>query len=442
MNKFKSLPVLLTNPKILLVGGGKVAFGKAKVLKENNIDFKIISLSVIEDIINLNIPFILKSIDKSDLKDYNIVIDATGSIEVRNLLLDIKQERFLLVNSVDLPQYCDFYFSALLHYKNLKIAVSSDGASPTISQVVRDRIKKYIPPELGEITERKLIERQNGIIDLTNLKEEIYGILGKVFIVGCGTGDPDLLTVKALKTISSVDVVLYDSLISDEILDLIPDSVEKIYAGKPKGSHHNDQLKINNILLEYALRGAHVARLKSGDPFVFGRGSEEAEFLLNHDIKVEIVPGISSALAAPLSAGIPVTARGYASGFTVVTGCLKGEKINYDWLDLLNKKNHTTILLMGLTYIDKIVSEALSSKINKDIPCAIITNATRKTQHVIISSLEDLPRKAKNASGPAVIVFGDVVRLSEFLPTYECFFEEMETSVNKVFGSSLAGVFP
>ncbi len=419
MNKFSSLPVLLTDPRILLLGGGKVAYGKAKVLCENNIEFDIVSREVNEEIIKLGIPFKQKEIEKGDINDYNIIVDATGSEEVRDIILDVKRERFILVNSVDIPEYCDFYFSALLHYRNLKVAVSSDGGSPTLSQIVRDRIKKYIPIELGEISEWKLEERKLGIKGAGNTAEEIQRVMGKVFIVGSGTGDPELLTVKALKIIQSVDLILYDYLISEEILELIPSSVGRLYVGKPKGSHHNEQNKINNILLKYALEGKYVARLKSGDPFVFGRGAEEAEFLIKHNIDVEIIPGISSAIAGPMSAGIPVTARGYASGFTVVTGCLKGDQINYNWLDLLKKKRHTTILLMGVSYIDSIVKQALAEGVNKDLPCAIISDATRKTQKVYLSDLENLPNSSKKVTGSAIIVFGEVCKLADILPKYE-----------------------
>jgi len=419
INKFRSLPVLLTDPKILLLGGGKTAYGKAKVLHENNIEFEIVSLCVNEEIKRLGIQILQKRITKEDLDGFNIVIDATGSEEVLDIILEVKVERFLMVNIVDVSEYCDFYFSALLQYGNLKIAVSSDGGSPTLSQAVRDRIKRYIPNDLGEISERKLKERNLGIKDAARTWEELQRVMGKVFIIGSGTGDPELLTIKSMRILKTVDIVLYDHLISDEILDMIPENVEKIYAGKPKGSHHNDQHKINNILLKYALEGKRIARLKSGDPFVFGRGAEEAEFLIKHNIDVEIIPGISSAIAGPMSAGIPVTARDYASGFSVVTGCLKGEEINYDWLDLLKKPNHTTILLMGISYIDKIVNQALTIGVNKNLPCAIISDATRPTQQEVVTVLGELAERSKDIKSPAVIVFGEVVDFAGKLAKYE-----------------------
>jgi uroporphyrin-III C-methyltransferase/precorrin-2 dehydrogenase/sirohydrochlorin ferrochelatase len=415
MNHISSLPVLLANPKILLIGGGNVAYGKAKVLKENNIDFEIISYEITDELAELNIPAKKKKFAKTDIAGYNIIVDATGSQEVMNIILEAKKERFLLVNFVDIPQYCDFYFSALLQYKNLKIAVSSDGASPTLSQMVRDQIKKIIPGRIEKIAEKKWYERMKGKIDAAKTRNEVRESFGKVFIVGCGTGDPNLLTLKALKTFEIVDIVLYDYLISNEILSLLPDHVEKVYSGKPKGRHHNDQELINNMLLKYALEGKRVARLKSGDPFVFGRGAEEAEFLIKHNVEVEIIPGISSALVAPLSAGIPVTSRGFSTSFSVITGCLKGETVNLKLPDLLKLDNHTTIVLMGLSYAAELVSLAAADGVRKNLPCAVISNASRINQKIVTGVLENLTDLVKESASPAVIVFGDVVRFSEIL---------------------------
>jgi len=164
----------------------------------------------------------------ADAADFNIIIDATGSKEVNQLLKEIKRERFILLNAVDVPDECDFYFSSLLKYKNLKVAVSSDGASPTITQVVRDKLKEYLPKTLGDLVEQKSSEREIGIIDIERTKDEAHKLFGKVYLVGCGIGDPDLFTIKAYKTIQTVDVVFYDNLITEEILRLVPPEVEKI----------------------------------------------------------------------------------------------------------------------------------------------------------------------------------------------------------------------
>ena len=415
MEKIKSLPVLLKNPSILLIGGGKVAYQKARVLTENEIDFSVLSMNVNDDFSELGIHCTLKKFEIKDADNYDIIINATGNSEVNELIKEERKRRFILLNTVDVPDECDFYFSSLLRLKNLKIAVSSDGASPVLTQIVRDHIKKLLPVELEDIAELKLFERESGIIDIERTKEETEKIFGKVFLIGCGPGDAELLTIKAFKAIQSSDVVLYDSLISEEILNIIPEHIEKIFVGKSKGHHSIEQGSINLLMLEYAIKGLNVGRLKNGDPFIFGHGADEVEFLVQNNIKVEVIPGISSAFAAPLSAGIPPTARGYASSLSVVTAHLDGGVFNNNWIDLLNLENHTTIVLMGLTQVENITSNAFSRNVRKDLPVIIISNATRKNQKVIITTIENLIEDAKEVVSPAVLVFGEVVKYREMI---------------------------
>lgn len=412
LEEIASLPVLLRNPKILLIGGGKIALEKATVLKKNNINFFVVTKEISDEMIKLNIDYSLKGISIDDTKNFNIIIDATGSPEVNKLLEEEKKRRFFLLNTVDVPHKCDFYFSALLYYGKLKIAVSSDGASPTISQVVRSKIKKYLPKGLKELTEQKYNDRINGIIEPERTRNELNKIFGKVYLVGFGTGDPELLTLKAYRLIQEADVVLYDSLITKEILELIPEEVIKIYAGKPHGTKSLTQDEINIQLVEYARQGLSVVRLKSGDPLVFSRATEEVLYLVENQINFEIVPGVSSAIAGPASAGIPVTSRGYSANISIVSGCLSKNKLNLDWIELLKIKKHTTILLMGLKRINEIVEHALAAGVRGDLPAAIISNATRKNQKNIYTTLEKLPEFASTAETPALIVFGDVVDLS------------------------------
>jgi len=416
MYKINSLPVLLRNPKILIIGGGKVALQKIKVLKENEINFFVISEHLCDELENYTFPYKLKKFEKQDADDFDIIIDATGNKEVNSILKEIKKERFILLNTVDVPDECDFYFSSLLKYKNLKIAVSSDGASPTITQIVRDKIKEFLPEELGNLAEKKLNERINGIVNIEETKKETLRLFGKVYIIGCGIGGVDMLTIKAFNTIQNLDVVLYDHLITDDILNIIPPKTEKIYVGKCKGKHSISQNEINNLMLAYASQGLKVGRLKNGDPFIFGRGAEEAEFLVNNKIEVEIIPGISSAFSAPLSAGIPPTARGHSSSVSIVTGHLNGNVFDSSWIDLLKRKNHTTIVLMGLTQVENIVKYAVEIGVDKNLPAAIISNAARSNQKVLLTILENLITVSKEAESPAVLVFGEVVNYSNILP--------------------------
>lgn len=425
MYKINSLPVLLRNPKILLIGGGKVALQKIKVLIENNIEFFIISEKICDELKEFQFNYSIKKFEKKDAENFNIIIDATGNKEVRNIIKEIKNERFILVNTVDVPEECDFYFSSLLIYKNLKIAVSSDGASPTITQIVRDKIKEYLPPKLGELAEKKLVERNNGIINVEETKKETLKLFGKVYLIGCGIGEADLLTLRAYNLLqNNLDVVLYDNLISDDILTIIPNHVEKIYVGKCKGKHSVSQEEINKLLLDYALKGLRVGRLKNGDPFMFGRGAEEAIFLIKNNIEVEVIPGISSVTAAPLCAGIPPTAREVSSSVSIVTAHLKGNVFDSSWIDLLKRKNHTTIILMGLTQAENIYKYALESNVNENLPVAIISNAGRINQKVIIGELKNLIELSNNAESPAVLVFGEVVNYTKILPHFHSLYEQ------------------
>lgn len=242
--------------------------------------------------------------------------------------------------------------------------------------------------------------------------------LGKVSLVGCGTGDIELLTLKAYRIIQEADVVFIDHLISDEIIEIIPKDTMKISVGKQKGTHSVKQEKINEMLIEYASKGFEVARLKAGDPYIFGRGAEEAQALMQEQIQVDVIPGISSAIAGPLSAGIAPTARGYATNLSIVSAHLAGNTINTQWIELLKITNHTTIVLMGLSRAEEILKIALAQGINPNLPTAIISNASRPNQTRVITTLKELAKAAKDAPRPGIIVFGEVVHLHKVLPQY------------------------
>jgi uroporphyrin-III C-methyltransferase len=242
---------------------------------------------------------------------------------------------------------------------------------------------------------------------------------GEVYLVGCGLGDVEQLTLKAYRVIREAQIVLYDNLIPKEILDVIPAETRKIYVGKPKNNHSISQERINLLIADYAGQGFSVARLKSGDPYIFGRGSEEAQFLVERGFSVDVIAGISSCVSGPACAGIPPTARGYAASFSVVSAHLKEGKFNTDWLGLLKLNNHTTVVLMGLSLANSIRKAALAAGVSKNLPVAIIANASRPEQQSVVTTLADLTKAAKTVNGPAVIVFGDVVNLYGKLPQYQ-----------------------
>ena len=238
---------------------------------------------------------------------------------------------------------------------------------------------------------------------------------GKVWLAGAGPGDAGLLTVKTRQLLCEADVIVYDALVSEEILCQIPDHVERIYVGKRSGHHPVPPEEINAILLQEAQKGKRVLRLKGGDPFVFGRGGEELELLTAHQIPYEIVPGVTSASAVPAYAGIPVTHRDYTSSFHVITGHpRKGGKLQIDF-DALVRLNGTLIFLMGITAMESICSGLLEAGMEPDMPAAVLERGTTAAQRSVVSDVKHLPKEAKKAGigMPAIIVVGKVCRLGE-----------------------------
>jgi uroporphyrinogen III methyltransferase/synthase len=236
-----------------------------------------------------------------------------------------------------------------------------------------------------------------------------------VTLVGAGPGGIGLLTLRGFETLQSADVVLYDRFVSEDILAVIPDSAEKIDVGKHAGSHSVPQDTINNLLLEKARQGKNVVRLKGGDPFVFARGGEELEFLAENNIPFEVVPGITSAIAAAVYAGIPITHRDYASSFHVITAHAKNnEPLNIDF-DTLVKLNGTLVFLMGVAAIGYICENCIAAGMDKAMPAAIVENAAANSQRKFLGTIATLPEiaNANKVKSPAVIIIGRVCKFSE-----------------------------
>jgi len=235
---------------------------------------------------------------------------------------------------------------------------------------------------------------------------------GKVFLVGAGPGDPDLLTVRAVELLNKADAVIYDRLVSKKILRLVPQKTEKIYVGKEPGKHELSQEEINELIIDMALKGKMVVRLKGGDPFLFGRGGEEAEILMSHDIDFEVVPGITSALAAPAYAGIPLTHRDYSSSIAIVTGHRATNKEGTIKWDKLANSVDTIVILMGVGQLESIVESLIRGGLSLDTRVAIIERGTLADQRTLISRLGTIVNEAKErkVTPPAVIVIGEVVK--------------------------------
>jgi len=236
-----------------------------------------------------------------------------------------------------------------------------------------------------------------------------------VFIVGAGPGDPELLTLKAANCLKKADVVVYDRLVSDEILDLVPARAEKIFAGKAARDHFMPQDEINQMLVDLARQDKTVVRLKGGDPFIFGRGSEEAVVLAQHNIKFEVVPGITASAGCGAYAGIPLTHRGLATGVRFVTGhCRDGQHLDLNWQSLADP-NTTLVIYMGLINIEKISQELIKAGLPAETPSAAIERGTLPEQRTLLTTLEKLPRTIAQADlkAPSLLIIGRVVNLAQ-----------------------------
>ena len=235
----------------------------------------------------------------------------------------------------------------------------------------------------------------------------------KVYLTGAGPGDVELLTLKAVRVIENADVLIYDRLVNPEILDLAKKSCELIYVGKEDKKHTLPQDDINELIYQASLKYENVVRLKGGDPFVFGRGGEEALYLQERGIKFEIIPGITSAIAVPAYAGIPVTHRGITTSFRVVTGHENPKKkiSQIEWKTFLN--DETIVFLMGYHNLEIITSKLISLGKSENYPCAVISKGTTKDQEVVVSTLKNIVEDSKNLPTPVMIIIGEVVNLRE-----------------------------
>jgi uroporphyrin-III C-methyltransferase len=247
----------------------------------------------------------------------------------------------------------------------------------------------------------------------------------KISLVGAGPGDPELITMKGVKALKEANVVLYDALINRELLKHVPKETQKIFVGKRKGFHSYSQDEINELMVKYAFQYGHVVRLKGGDPFIFGRGAEEIDYIESFGIETEVIPGISSAMAVPASQGIALTKRGISESFWVITGTTSDRKLSND-VRLAAQSTATVVILMGMSKLSEIV--AIFKKFNKaNVPTAIIQNGTTKNEKIGVGTIDSILEvvETQKLASPAIIVIGEVVKHSAKL---RAFYEEIISS--------------
>jgi uroporphyrin-III C-methyltransferase/precorrin-2 dehydrogenase/sirohydrochlorin ferrochelatase len=352
---------------------------------------------------------------------------------------------------VDNPELCTVIFPSIIDRDPLLISVSSSGQSPVLARLLRRRIEAMVPAAYGRLAQfagrfRDLVKQaipEEGPRRLfweqamegtvaeqviagreqdaeQRLRERLQhqGELhrGEVYLIGAGPGDPDLLTFKAVRLLQHADVVLYDRLVSPGVLEMARRDAERIYVGKRRADHALPQQDINQLLLELALEGKHVARLKGGDPFIFGRGGEEIELLARHRVPFQVVPGITAASGAACYAGIPLTHRDCAQSVRFVAGHLKNGELEHDW-NQFRSSTETLVFYMGLIGLPIICEQLQAHGRAADTPVALIERATSLEQRVLHGTLETITAIVEKARprAPTLIIVGDVVKLQEQL---------------------------
>jgi uroporphyrin-III C-methyltransferase/precorrin-2 dehydrogenase/sirohydrochlorin ferrochelatase len=440
----------------LVVGGGDVAARKVELLLRAQASITVVSPELCTALSNLHkegkLTHVVASFRDDQITDQRVVIAATDDEAVNRTVAQAAQRKNIPVNVVDRPELCSFIMPAIIDRSPVIVAVSSGGASPVLARLLRARLESLVPAAYGRLAtlvssfrdkvkahfapgadRRVFWERvlQGSVAELVyagrdaearvalekQLASTQAGIAqGEVYLVGGGPGDPDLLTFRALRLMQQADVVVYDRLVSKQVLELVRRDAEKLYAGKERDNHAIPQEDINQLLVRLAKEGKRVLRLKGGDPFIFGRGGEEIETLAAEGIPFQVVPGITAAAGCAAYSGIPLTHRDYSQAVVFVTGHLQDGTVNLNW-KALAQPNQTVVFYMGLHGVPAICAGLTSHGMPASTPVALVQQGTTPNQRVFVSTLADLPELVQKESikPPTLIIVGEVVQLQEKL---------------------------
>ena len=439
----------------LLVGGGKIAYRKAVLLAKAGAVIHVVAPEIEADLLDLihathGQYHPEKFNAEIGLSSYRLVIAATNEKIVNQAVFEACENLNILVNSVDDIPHCRFMLPAMIDRSPLVVSIATNGASPVLARQIRTQLEASIPHGMGKLADfsgkwRKVVkekitnpdERRIFWEDLyaSPLKEHVFNddvveadrlieqaLLewqkpkGEVYLVGAGPGDPELLTLKALRLMQQADVIIYDRLVSPAIMELCRRDAEKIYVGKARSNHSVPQDGINALLVDYAAQGKRVCRLKGGDPFIFGRGGEEIQELFEAGITFQVVPGITAASGCSAYAGIPLTHRDYAQSVRFLTGHLKEGSPELPWQELVYE-NQTLVLYMGLVGLEKICAKLIEHGQRPNMPVALISKGTTPEQQVVVGTLVDIASKVEEhqIQAPTLTIIGEVVRLREQL---------------------------
>ncbi|WP_290435937.1 siroheme synthase CysG [Aeromonas caviae] len=449
------LPIFcrLDNKPVLLVGGGEVAERKARLLLDAGAQLTVVAPELDPELAELaasgSIEWLAGEFAPQQLTGKWLVVAATDRREVNALVYQSANQARIFANVVDDPKRSSFIMPSLIDRSPLMVAISSGGKAPVLARLLREKLEALLPQHLGAVAtfagslrervkarfasmgeRRRFWERLLGADRLgqalargdsasaNQLADSLFAdesqTAGEVVLVGAGPGDPGLLTLHALRQMQQADVVVYDRLVSDEVMALVRRDAKRIFVGKQAGNHCVPQEGINQLLLEEAKKGQRVVRLKGGDPFIFGRGGEELETLVGTGIGFQVVPGITAASGCAAYAGIPLTHRDHAQSVRFVTAHGKGGARDLDW-PLLAKDRQTLVFYMGLSSCATIREQLLAHGKAGDTPVALIERGTQPCQRVIRGTLDELPALAVGVESPALIMVGSVVTLADQL---------------------------
>ena len=445
----------LQQQRCLIVGGGHIAYRKAVLLAKSGAIIDIVAPEIDTQLLALIEQTQGQYIEEKFrpeliLNIYRLVIAATDDADINKHVFDVCEAKNILVNSVDDPPHCRFMVPAIVDRSPLVISIASNGTSPVLSRQLRTQLETIIPHGMGRlaafsgqwrsVVKAKIINPDERRIFWENLyasslKEKVFNDQieeaneliqqaliewktpkGEVYLVGAGPGDPELLTLKALRLMQQADVVIYDRLVSPPIMELCRRDATKIYVGKARSNHAVPQDGINALLVKYAQEGKRVCRLKGGDPFIFGRGGEEIQELFDANIAFQVVPGITAASGCSAYAGIPLTHRDYAQSVRFLTGHLKEGSPELPWSELVYE-NQTLVLYMGLVGLEKICQRLIEHGQRPNMPVALISKGTTPEQKVVVGTLADIASKVTEhqIQAPTLTIIGEVVSLREQL---------------------------
>ena len=394
------------------------------------------------------------SLTANEGQTFILAVAANEDSELDHQVLDFAHRLNLPLNVANQPEQSDFVFPSIIDRSPVIAAVSSSGQFPILTRLLRSRVEASIPHGYGRLAElsksfktlvrealpgrnarRRFWERElegrfaelvfsgdearaNKHLNsaLKSFVENDTGSEGEVYLVGAGPGDPDLLSFKALRLIRQADVVLYDRLVSKEIMNLVPHDAECINVGKERSNHTVPQDSINDLLVKHAKQGKRVLRLKGGDPFIFGRGGEEIDRLAEHKVAFQVVPGITAAAGCAAYAGIPLTHRDYSQSVRFITGHLKNDTCDLAWHEFVHP-HQTLVFYMGLNSLGVICSSLIKHGMSTEMPVALVSKGTTREQRVVTGTVETIAEKAKAAGvrAPTIIIVGEVVSLRERL---------------------------